>query len=165
VIGVTLVKGTETANDLSMHLGDTTTISGYTFHFTDLKNIKGPNYIAAQGTFEVTQGDTKVATMKPEKRLFSVQQMPMTEAAINRGFTRDLYVSLGEKTSDNVWIVRVQHKPFVSWIWAGCLIIAFGGFLAASDRRYRIASRKKKGGASAVGDVVDVHPISEVSAS
>ena len=67
----------------------------------------------------------------------------MTEAAINRGFTRDLYVSLGEETSPNVWVVRVQHKPFVSWIWSGCLIIALGGFLAASDRRYRMGLRKK----------------------
>ena len=165
VIGVTLVKGTETSNDLSMHLGDTTTIAGYTFHVTDLKDIRGPNYVAAQGTFEVTQGDTRVAIMKPEKRLFTVQKMPMTEAAINRGFTRDLYVSLGEQTSDNVWIVRVQHKPFVSWIWAGSLIIAFGGFLAASDRRYRMASRKQKVAQSALADAIDVQPHSVVSTS
>lgn len=143
VIGVTLVKGTETANEVSMRIGDTTTAGGYTFKLTDLKEIKGPNFIAEQGTFEVTLGDKKFATMKPEKRLYTVQKMPMTEAAINRNFTHDLYVSMGEAGSDGAWIVRVQHKPFISWIWAGCLIIAFGGFLAASDRRYRMAKRKQ----------------------
>ena len=144
VIGVTLVKGTETANDLSMHVGDTTSVAGYTFRFTDLKEIKGPNYVAAQGTFEVTRGEAKIATLMPEKRLYTVQQMPQTEAAIDRGFTRDLYVSLGEAIGKDVWVVRVQHKPFIGWIWGGCLIIAFGGFLAASDRRYRMGSRKRQ---------------------
>lgn len=144
VIGVTLVKGTETASEVSMRIGDTTTAGGYTFKLMDLKEIKGPNYVAEQGTFEVTHGDKKIAIMKPEKRLYTVQKMPMTEAAIKRSFTHDLYVSMGEAGSDGAWIVRVQHKPFISWIWAGCLIIAFGGFLAASDRRYRMAKRKQK---------------------
>src|SRR5438046_10381989 len=109
VIGVTLVKGMETANDVSMRIGDTTNAGCYVCRFTDLKEIKGPNYVAARGTFEVTRGDTKIATMTPEKRIYTVQQMPMTEAAIDRGFTRDLYVSLGEATSQDVWVVRVQH--------------------------------------------------------
>jgi cytochrome c-type biogenesis protein CcmF len=143
VLGVTLVKGTETSNDVNMRVGDTTSAGGYTFHFTDLQQVNGPNYTAMRGSFDVTRGDTKVATMTPEKRMFTVQQMPMTEAAIDRGFTRDLYVSLGEPGENGTWVVRVQHKPFVSWIWAGCLIIAFGGFLAASDRRYRLQARKR----------------------
>jgi cytochrome c-type biogenesis protein CcmF len=141
---VTLVKGTESANDLTMRVGDTTAVAGYTFRFADLKEIKGPNYISAQGTFEVTRGETKIATLMPEKRLYTVQQMPQTEAGIDRGFTRDLYVSMGESLGNDLWVVRVQHKPFIGWIWAGCLIIAFGGFLAASDRRYRMASRKRQ---------------------
>ena len=144
VVGVTLVKGMEISNDVSMHVGDTTSAGSYAFRFTGLQEIKGPNYIATRGSFDVTRDGTKIGTMTPEKRLYTVQQMPMTEAAIDRGFTRDLYVSLGEATSKDVWVVRVQHKPFVGWIWAGCLIIAFGGFLAASDRRYRIASRKRQ---------------------
>ncbi|NMM05036.1 heme lyase CcmF/NrfE family subunit [Polaromonas sp.] len=144
VIGVTLVKGLEAANDLTMRVGDTTSVAGYTFRFADLKEIKGPNYISAQGTFEVTRGQTKIATLMPEKRLYTVQQMPQTEAGIDRGFTRDLYVSMGESIGKDLWVVRVQHKPFIGWIWGGCLIIAFGGFLAASDRRYRVASRKRQ---------------------
>jgi len=143
VVGVTLTKGMDVANDVSMRVGDTTTAAGYTFKFTDLQEVKGPNYIAARGTFEVTKDGKKIATMEPEKRLYTVQKMPMTEAAIDRGFTRDLYVSLGETTGDDAWVVRVQHKPFISWIWAGCLIIAFGGFLAASDKRYRMGARKR----------------------
>jgi cytochrome c-type biogenesis protein CcmF len=143
VIGVTMVKGMDTANDVSMRVGDSTSAGGYSFRFTDVREIQGPNYIAARGTFEVTRDGQKVATMMPEKRHYKVQNMPMTEAAIDRGFTRDLYVSLGEMTSQDTWVVRVQHKPFVGWIWAGCLIIAFGGLLAAGDRRYRMASRKR----------------------
>ena len=81
--------------------------------------------------------------MRPQKRLYTVQNMPMTEAAIDRGFTHDLYVSMGEAGSQGAWIVRVQHKPFIGWIWGGSLIMALGGFLAASDRRYRMASRKR----------------------
>jgi cytochrome c-type biogenesis protein CcmF len=144
VIGVTLVKGTEAANDLTMRVGDTTSVAGYTFRFADLKEIKGPNYVAAQGTFEITRGEAKIATLMPEKRLYTVQKMPQTEAGIDRGFTRDLYVSMGESLGKDLWVVRVQHKPFIGWIWGGCLIIAFGGFLAASDRRYRVASRKRQ---------------------
>jgi cytochrome c-type biogenesis protein CcmF len=67
--------------------------------------------------------------------------MPMTEAAINRGVTRDLYVALGEALTPTTWIVRVWHKPFVNWIWIGCLIMACGGLCAVSDRRYRVATR------------------------
>ena len=144
VVGVTMVKGFDSANDVSMRVGDTTSVGGYTFRLTGLEELKGTNYVAARGTFEVTQGDKKVATMLPEKRFYPVQKMPMTEAAIDRGLTRDLYVSLGETTGNDYWVVRVQHKPFVSWIWGGCLIIAFGGFLAASDRRYRMGSRKRQ---------------------
>lgn len=143
VVGVTLVTGLESANDANMRIGDTTTLGAYHFTFTTLRKITGPNYIAAQGTFEVKQGEIPITTVYPEKRLYTVQHMPMTEAAIDRGLTRDLYVSLGDATKEGAWLVRVQHKPFVSWIWAGCLMIALGGLLAASDRRYRIGSRKR----------------------
>ena len=134
----------ETSNEVVMRVGDTTSVGGYAFRMTDLREIKGANYVAEQGTFDVTYGDKKIATMAAQKRLYTVQNMPMTEAAIHRRFTRDLYISMGEAASQDSWIVRVQHKPFMSWIWFGCLFMAFGGFLAASDRRYRMASRKQK---------------------
>jgi cytochrome c-type biogenesis protein CcmF len=157
VFGVTLVKGMETANDASMRIGDSTSVGGYHFTFTAMKKVEGPNYIAAQGVFDVTREAEKIATMHPEKRFYTVRQTPMTEAAIDRGVTRDLYVSLGEGGKDGAWSVRVQHKPFVGWIWGGCLTIALGGFLAASDRRYRIGSRKR---ARTQIDPVDKRPIS-----
>jgi cytochrome c-type biogenesis protein CcmF len=144
LVGVTLVKGLDVSNDLTMRIGDTTSAGGYDFRFTGVKEIQGPNYVAAQGNFQVTRNGENIVELKPEKRLYTVQQMPMTEAAINRGFTRDLYVSLGESTENGSWVVRVQHKPFVSWIWTGCLIMALGGFMAASDRRYRMEARAKK---------------------
>jgi cytochrome c-type biogenesis protein CcmF len=88
------------------------------------------------------EGSEFVAWMRPEKRFYPVQQMPMTEAAIDRGFGRDLYVSLGERTQEGAFGVRVQIKPFMSWIWGGCILMALGGALSAADRRYRLSKRK-----------------------
>jgi cytochrome c-type biogenesis protein CcmF len=156
VLGVTMVKGTETSNDVNMRVGDTTSAGGYVFRFASLQQIEGPNYTAMRGTFDVTRDGAKVTTMTPEKRMFTVQQMPMTEAAIDRGFTRDLYVSLGEPGANGTWVVRVQHKPFVSWIWAGCLTIAFGGFFAVSDRRYRLMVRKSEQAFVKAGPIMKV---------
>ena len=83
----------------------------------------------------------EVDRMFPQKRLYTVQQMAMTEAAINTGLTRDLYISLGEPLNDGSWVVRVYLKPFVDWIWGGAFLMALGGILAVSDRRYRKASQ------------------------
>jgi cytochrome c-type biogenesis protein CcmF len=83
-------------------------------------------------------------TLYPEKRFYTVQQMPMTEAAIDTGVTRDLYVSLGEPVEGGAWVVRVYHKPFVDWIWGGAFIMALGGLLAMSDRRYRLARKAER---------------------
>jgi cytochrome c-type biogenesis protein CcmF len=145
VLGVTLANGLDQSKDEHMQVGDTASVAGFAFRMDDLVEVRGANYTAARATFTVTREDDgrKVTTMYPEKRLYLVQNMPMTEAAINRGFTRDLYVSMGEATNDGAWVVRVQHKPFMTWIWAGCLIMAFGGFLAAADRRYRVATRRR----------------------
>lgn len=143
VIGVTLVKGTETANDVSMRLGDSASVGGFDFRFRTLAPLQGPNYNGTEGSFEVTQQGQLITTLRAQKRVYTAQGMPMTEAAIDRGFTRDLYVSLGEETAPGQWVVRVQHKPFVGWIWAGCLIMAAGGLLATSDRRYRMAQARR----------------------
>jgi cytochrome c-type biogenesis protein CcmF len=144
VVGVTLVKGLETSHDFIMHAGDRATAGTYQLTFTQLKKIEGPNYIAAQAEFELSQTGSGHTAMYPEKRFYKVQQMPMTEAAIDRGFTRDLYISLGQFNKDGSWDVRFQQKPFVSWIWGGSLIIALGGLLAALDRRYRLNPRSHR---------------------
>ncbi len=144
IVGVTMVKGFEVEQDLRMNVGQTATIGGYTFQFDGTQQYKGPNYIAARGTFRVSQDGRDVTVMYPEKRRYNVQNQTMTEAAISPGLVRDLYVSLGEPLDDGAWSVRLYHKPFVDWIWGGCLIMALGGILAVSDRRYRLAWRRKE---------------------
>ena len=137
VVGVTLVKGYESEKDVSMQLGDKVELGGYVFALQEISRVNGPNYTAARAGIEITRGGKRVALLFPEKRMYLVQQMPMTEAAIDAGFTRDLYVSLGDAVEGNAWLVRVHYKPFIDWIWGGCLIMAIGGFIAAADRRYR----------------------------
>ena len=144
IIGVTMVKGFEVEQDLRMNVGETATIGGYTFQFDGTQQYKGPNYIAARGTFRVSQDGREVTVMYPEKRRYNVQNQTMTEAAISPGLVRDLYVSLGEPLEDGAWSVRLYHKPFIDWIWGGCLVMAVGGVLAISDRRYRLAWRRKE---------------------
>ncbi|MBH0187460.1 MAG: c-type cytochrome biogenesis protein CcmF, partial [Nitrospira sp.] len=142
VVGVTMVKGFETEQDVRMNVGETATIGGYTFRFDGAQDVVGPNYTAARGTFRVSYGGSETAVMYPEKRRYPVQNQIMTEAAIDPGLLRDLYVSLGEPLDDGAWSVRLYHKPFIDWIWGGCLIMALGGVLAISDKRYRIAWRR-----------------------
>jgi len=149
ILGVTLAKGYESMNEVRMAEGDTTSAGGYTFRLTGMEEIRGPNYIAARATMEVTLDGKAVTTLHPEKRIYMVQRMPMTEAAIDGGLFRDLYVSLGEMVDQGVWIVRVQHKPVMLWIWLGCLMMALGGAVAASDRRYRLANREAAPAAAA----------------
>ncbi len=143
ILGVTFVKAYETNSDVKMRAGDSTTVGGYTFTFRDINEVSGPNYIAVRARVEVSRGGVQELIMEPEKRIYHVQRMPMTEAAIDSGVLRDLYVSLGEPVDEETWIVRVQHKPLVNWIWWGCLLMAIGGGLAAADRRYRIAARNR----------------------
>ena len=139
VVGVTLVKTYESDKDLKMKPGDTVFLAGYLFRLDEVADVKGPNYVAARAKVSVTKSGEPVTVLYPEKRLYVVQNTPMTEAAIDPGPTRDLYVSLGDPFDDGAWLVKVQHKPFIDWIWGGCIIMALGGLLAASDRRYRVA--------------------------
>jgi cytochrome c-type biogenesis protein CcmF len=143
ILGVTLVKGYESERDVRMDVGDTLTTSGYVFRFDGVTEEEGPNYVAARGIVSVSRDGKPVTVLHPEKRQYNASGMPMTEAAIDTGFLRDLYVSLGEPIPDSeAWAVRIYLKPFVDWIWAGCLLMALGGMLAVTDRRYRIHARK-----------------------
>jgi cytochrome c-type biogenesis protein CcmF len=145
IFGVTMVRSYEIERDVKMNVGDTTQAQGYTFTFRGARDVEGPNYQAAQGLIEVTRDGKLVAELHPEKRVYRVQSNPMTEAAIDPGFTRDLYVSLGEPLDGEAWIVRVYIKPFIDWIWGGCLTMAFGGLLAVTDRRYRVKVVRQAG--------------------
>jgi cytochrome c-type biogenesis protein CcmF len=109
----------------------------------DVTTVRGPNYVAARGHVSVTRDGKAVTTLYPERRIYTVQEQVMTEAAIDPGFTRDLYVSLGDPLGEGAWLLKIQHKPFIDWIWGGCLVMALGGLLAASDRRYRFTEKKK----------------------
>ncbi|WP_164963801.1 heme lyase CcmF/NrfE family subunit [Rubrivivax sp. JA1026] len=136
--GVAMVNTYETERDVKMAPGDTTTVGGYTFTMKEVREVQGPNYIAAQGVIDITRDGEPVGSLAPEKRIYRVQQMPMTEAAVHGNLWRDLYVSMGEQIEGGAWVVRVHYKPFVSWIWGGCLLMMLGGLLAAADRRYRV---------------------------
>jgi cytochrome c-type biogenesis protein CcmF len=142
IFGVAVVKSYETASEVKMRPGERASAGGYDFQLMEFQERRGPNYMAVRATVNVSRNGTPVTVMYPEKRMYLVQKMPMTEAAIDSSIFRDLYVSLGEPVDDVSWIVRVQHKPLVVWIWGGCLMMALGGLLAASDRRYRIRQRE-----------------------
>ena len=140
IFGVTIVKTHEVERDVRMAPGESASIGNLRFTLVELRERQGPNFQAMQGLVRVTdtaRGDRLVAEMRPEKRIYQVQQMPMTEAAIRTGLIKDLYVSLGEPVDGGAWIVRLYVKPFVDWIWGGCVLMALGGLLAATDRRYR----------------------------
>jgi len=139
VIGVTGVKSYEVERDVRMHIGDIVTIAPYTFRLSSLDEVLGPNYKAVRADVEVLRNDKVMEVLQPEKRRYFSSAMPMTEAGIDSGFMRDLYVSLGEPLDDarTEWSMRVYYKPFVPWLWGGVLLMVLGGVLAALDRRYR----------------------------
>lgn len=142
VIGVTMVGTYQEEKDVRMLAGETVSVGGYQIQLKSVEAVPGPNYKAMQGTFLLLRNGKLEATMYPEKRSYFSSTMPMTEAAIDVGLTRDIYVSLGEELEDKAWAVRVYYKPFVDWIWGGCLLMAIGGILAISDKRYRMKLRK-----------------------
>ena len=144
IVGVTVVKGYEVERDVRMAVGDTVSVGGYTFRFDGAQNAKGPNYRASRGTVRVSRDGKEFAVLRPEKRTYNVSNMPMTEADIDTGLFGDLYVSLGEPVDGGAWSVRIYYKPFVTWIWGGCAIMALGGLLALADRRYRMAARREE---------------------
>lgn len=143
IIGITVVTGYEAEKDLRMDVGDVVHVAGYDFGFMGVKEASGPNYLAAQANIEVLNGGHKLRNLHPEKRVYYASGNAMTETAIDAGVFRDLYVSLGEPLDGRAWRVRVQYKPFVGWIWGGAILMAIGGGLAVSDRRYSQTSSKQ----------------------
>ena len=139
VMGVTGVNSYEVERDVRMHVNDVVTIAPYSFQLKSLREVTGPNYKAVRADVEVKRGSEVIDMLQPEKRRYFSSAMPMTEAGIDSGFMRDLYVSLGEPLDDarTEWSMRVYYKPFVPWLWGGVLLMVLGGLLAALDRRYR----------------------------
>ncbi len=138
VFGITMVGGFQEEQDVRMEPGDTVLVGGYQFKLIGVQEAMGPNYKASRGEFDVSSPGGPTNKLFPEKRNYFSSTMPMTEAAIDAGFTRDVYVSLGEPLEGNAWAVRVYFKPFVDWIWGGCMLMALGGLFAMADRRYRL---------------------------
>ncbi len=142
-VGVSLTSLYSTEKDIKLAPGESYTLEDYEFTFQGVNAHQGPNYRADRGHLIVRQGDRQIADMWPEKRIYHAQPQPMTEAAIDAGLTRDLFVALGEPLgSEGAWALRVYHKPFIRWIWLGCIFMGLGGLLAATDRRYRLQARR-----------------------
>ena len=143
VCGATVVSHYQSDRDVRMNVDDHVELAGYTFTFRGATQVPGPNYRAMRGRVEVSRNGKQEFVLEPEKRTYNASGMPMTEAGIDYGLLRDVYVSLGEPLAGGAWSVRIYHKPFVDWLWLGALFLAIGGALAASDRRYRIAFKKE----------------------
>jgi cytochrome c-type biogenesis protein CcmF len=144
IVGVTLVTGYQTEQDVRMSPGDVVTAGRYSFRFIGVTNVNGPNYIAGRAEIVVSKDGTEIEKMFPEKRNYTASGNVMTETAIDSGILRHLYISLGEPVGGGAWSVRVYYKPFVGWIWFGAVLMAFGGGLAVSDRRYALAARRER---------------------
>ena len=146
VVGVAIVNGYQSEKDVKMEIGDTVELGGYTFKFNGIRQERGPNFQALVGDVDLIRDGRVERKLLPEKRVYPTSGMPMTEAAIDSGLFRDVYVSLGEPIDkarpQDAWVVRVYVKPFVDWIWGGCLLMSLGGLLAMCDRRYRAVRRE-----------------------
>ena len=135
--GAVFVTQFSAERDLRMEAGDSVSLNNYRFTLEEVTVIEGPNYSADRGVFSVYLDGERFTTMMPEKRRYVASGQIMTEAAIDAGVMRDLYLALGEPLGDGAWSVRVQHKPMIRWIWFGALMIGLGGLTTALDRRYR----------------------------
>ena len=153
IAGVTLVKGYEIERDVRLDVGESIEVAGDTYTFRGVAPARGPNYDATVATIDVSRDGRMVATLHPQKRAYRASGQVMTEADIQTRVVGDRYVSLGEPVTERgttgAWGVRIYVKPFVDWIWIGCVLMALGGFIAVSDRRYRIAVRQKVGSLAA----------------
>ena len=125
-------------------IGETFETSGYEITLKDVVREQGPNYLSTVGIMDVRRGGELIATLRPEKRVYPVQAMPTTEAAIHYNFWRDIYLVIGDPQEGGGWAVRTFIKPFANWIWAGSILMALGGLLSLSDRRYRVAAGAAK---------------------
>jgi cytochrome c-type biogenesis protein CcmF len=151
VLGITVTSSFSILADQRIAPGETLQLGAYQLLFKGIQPVKGPNYEALRGDMEITRGGQHVVTLHPEKRVYRVRSSPMTEAGIDAGWSRDLFVALGDDLGQGAWSVRLQYKPMVRFIWLGAAVMAFGGLLAITDRRYRIAVRESAAAETAAG--------------
>jgi cytochrome c-type biogenesis protein CcmF len=127
-----------------VQIGETFPLGAYEVRLDDVREVEGPNYQSTMGFMTVLRDGAVVTELRPEKRIYPVAGMPTTEAAIDYGFLRDVYLVLGDRQQSGGWAVRSYIEPFANWLWAGCILMALGGFLSLSDRRYRVAAGARK---------------------
>ncbi|WP_370232806.1 heme lyase CcmF/NrfE family subunit [Salipiger bermudensis] len=144
IFAVAAVLGWASEDIRVARVGESFEHGGYTLTLTDVSREQGPNYITTMATIEVRDGARFVATLHPEKRVYPAAGMPTTEAAIDYSLTRDLYVALGDAQDGGGWALRTYVKPFATWLWLGAALMAFGGLVSLSDRRYRVAAGARK---------------------
>ncbi len=148
IFGIAAITAWETEDIRVVNKGDSFEISGaltkYEIRFDDVRAVQGPNYQATQGVFSVLVEGRKIATLMPEKRVYNASRMPTTEAAMDIGVTRDVYLVIGDRQDDGGWAVRSYVKPFSNWIWFGAILMALGGLLSLTDRRYRVAAGARR---------------------
>ncbi len=138
IVGATITSAYDTELDRAVRPGDTWETGGYDFAFVGLRNVEGPNYSAVEGEFEVRRDGELVTVLRPQQRVYRVQQNPMTEAAIDAALHRDVFVALGQSLGEEAWSVRVRVKPLISFLWIGAVVMALGGLIAVTDKRYRL---------------------------
>jgi cytochrome c-type biogenesis protein CcmF len=136
-IGASGVESYKIEKDVALKPGGSYAIAGYEFRFIDAVDVQGPNYDAVEALIEVTRAGKPVAILKPQKRHFRVQQTDNSQAAISVNWARDLFVAMGNPLGEGAWSMRIQYKPLVRYIWLGAFVMAVGGLVAATDRRYR----------------------------
>ena len=139
ILGAVVTETYSIERDQALSVGESTSVGQFEFRFDDLRQVEGPNYTAVEGVISIFDDGEEIAVLYPQKRVYRVQQSPMTESGIDARLGRDLYVALGDPLGGNAWSLRVQYKPLVRLIWLGCIIMSIGGLVAVGDRRYRIA--------------------------
>jgi cytochrome c-type biogenesis protein CcmF len=136
-IGASGVESYKIEKDVALKPGGSFAIAGYDFKFVSSSAVRGPNYDAVQALIDVTRDGKPIAVLKPQKRHFWVQQTDNSQAAISVSWARDLFVAMGNPLGEGAWSMRIQYKPLVRYIWLGAFVMAIGGLVAATDRRYR----------------------------
>ena len=149
-IGVGLLTAWQTEDIRVAKIGEPFDLSGYQITLASVDEVQGPNYISTMASMDVARNGRHIATLRPEKRVYPVQAMPTTEAAIDNGFFRDIYLVIGDEQANGGWAVRSYIKPFANWIWAGAIFMALGGVVSLTDRRYRVAAGARRANSSAV---------------
>jgi len=137
ILGVTLTSAFNVETDMSMRSGESVEVAGHAFELRELRQVQGPNYTAIEGTIEIRKDGNFVTEVHPQKRQYLVQKNWMTEAGIDVQWNKDLFIALGDQLGNDTWSVRIQYKPMIRFIWFGAIVMALGGLIAVTDRRYR----------------------------